>query len=227
MDVGYWPIADVARCLASGQSQRVKLYLSSYRLGSRFSDLRRQLEDKAKVAVISNALDYISPDKRAKYRGFNVTTAFREVGLDAYDVDLRHFFGRSNDLQVALSDTRLVWAVGGNSFILRRALRQSGLDEILLQRIAEGSLIYGGWSAGACVAGSSLRGIHLMDNPPLAPEDYEPEIMWDGLGLVDFVIVPHVWSIHPETLGAHAAVRWLRAEQLPFKALRDGEVIVR
>lgn len=61
----------------------MKLYLSSYRLGSRFGELRRELRGNAKVAVVSNALDYISPDKRAGYRGFNVTAAFRESGLDA------------------------------------------------------------------------------------------------------------------------------------------------
>lgn len=205
----------------------MKLYLSSYRLGSRFGELRRELRGNAKVAVVSNALDYISRDKRAGYRGFNVTAAFRESGLDAFDLDLRLFFNRAEELDSLLGDTRLVWAVGGNSFILRRALRQSGLDGILIQRVGEGSLIYGGWSAGACVAGSSLRGVHVMDDPPLAPDGYDPEIIWDGLGLVDFVIVPHVWSLHPETLVASAAVRWLRREKLPFKALRDGEVIIR
>lgn len=205
----------------------MKLYLSSYRLGSRFGELRRELAENTKVAVISNALDYISSDKRARYRGFNATTAFRKAGFDAFDVDLRRFFGRPDALQAALTEVRLVWAVGGNSFILRRAFRQSGLDNILVEGTAAGSLIYGGWSAGACVAGSSLRGVHVMDDPPLTPDGYDPAIIWDGLGLVDFIIVPHVWSLHPETLAAHAAARWLKAEGLPFKSIRDGEVIVR
>lgn len=178
------------------------------------------------MAVISNALDYIAPEARARYRGFNVTTALGEARFNAFDLDLRPFFGKPAALRAVLAEVRLIWAVGGNAFILRRAYRQSGLDNLVAGRVADWTLTYGGWSAGACVAGSSLRGIHIMDNPPLAPEGYDPDIVWDGLNLVDFVIVPHVWSIHPETLGANRAVRWLKREGLPFKAIRDGEVIV-
>jgi dipeptidase E len=205
----------------------MKVYLSSYRVGDQFNALRRELGDGAKVTVISNALDYIPAAKRARYRGFNMTSFLRGSGLEAEDLDLRSFFGTHDALKRTLSETRLIWAVGGNSFILRRAFRQSGLDEIIIERVAAGTLIYGGWSAGAVVAGSSLRGIHVMDDPPRAPEGYDPEIIWDGLGLVDFVVVPHFRSLHPETFGASAAVSWLKNAGLPFHAIRDGEVIVR
>lgn len=204
----------------------MRLYLSSYQMGDRFDELVEFVGPGARVAIVSNALDYIAPEVRRQYRGFNATDCFRDRGLDAFDVDLRDFFSAPQTLHDRLSDARLVWAVGGNAFLLRRAMRQSGLDDLLVRRLADGDLIYGGWSAGACVAGNSLRGIDLMDNPPLAPAGYEPAIIWEGLGLVDFVIVPHVNSDHPESPSAASAVAWLEANGLPFHTLRDGEVII-
>lgn len=106
-------------------------------------------------------------------------------------------------------------------------MRQSGLDDLIVKRVGDGSLTYGGWSAGTCVAGASLRGIDIMDDPPLAPAGYDPTIIWDGMGLVDFIIVPHFASDHSEAALAAAAVDWLKQAGLTFQALRDGEVIVR
>jgi len=196
-------------------------------MGDRFDDLVACIEPGAKVAVVSNALDGIPAEVRRQYRGFSAKAHFNAHGLDAFDLDLRDFFDAPQHLAAALSDVRLVWAVGGNAFLLRRAMRQSGLDDLIVKRVGDGSLTYGGWSAGTCVAGPSLRGIDIMDDPPLAPEGYDPTIIWEGMGLVDFIIVPHFASNHPEAALAAAAVDWLTHAGLPFQAIRDGEVIVR
>jgi dipeptidase E len=195
-------------------------------MGDRFDELGAFLGQGAKTAVIHNALDYIDPETRARHDGFSATGFLRDWGLDAIDLDLRNFFGTTQNLAAVLADVRLIWAVGGNSFLLRRAMRQSGLDALITRRLVDGSLTYGGWSAGACVAGSSLRGIDLMDDPPITPAGYDPPIIWEGMGLVDFIIVPHFESEHPEAPAAAAAVEWLERAGLPFRAIRDGEVIV-
>jgi dipeptidase E len=196
-------------------------------MGDRFEELVAFVGPGAKVAVVSNALDGIPVELRRQYRGFNATSHFIKNGLDAFDLDLRDFFAAPQRLSQALCDVRLIWAVGGNAFILRRALRQSGLDEVIVKRVGDGSLTYGGWSAGTCVAGTSLRGIDIMDDPPLAPAGYDPAIIWEGMRLVDFIIVPHFESDHFEAALAAAAVDWLKQAGLPFQAIRDGEVIVR
>jgi dipeptidase E len=205
----------------------MRLYLSSYRMGDRFDELVAYLGAGAKVAVVSNALDAIPAEVRREYRGFDVNACFRDHGLQPFDVDLRNFFDRPDDLPEVVSGARLIWAVGGNAFLLRRAMRQSRLDDLIIKRAREGSVTYGGWSAGTCVAGSSLRGIDIMDDPPLAPAAYDPAIIWEGMGLVDFIIVPHFQSDHPEAAVAASAVDWLKQSGLPFQAIRDGEVIVR
>jgi peptidase E len=58
----------------------------------------------------------------------------------------------------------MFWATGGNAFVLRKALQRSGVDQVLDARVRAGSLAYGGSSAGACVAGSTLRGLELIDD---------------------------------------------------------------
>lgn len=206
----------------------MRLYLSSFRMGDRFSELVQALPAGAPVAVISNAVDFIPMEDRQAYARnvFDPLDHFRSHGLVARDLDLRAYFDQPDSLPWDLRDVRLVWANGGNAFLLRRAMKQSGLDEILHKRVNAGEIIYGGWSAGAVVAGKTLCGLHLMDDPEVILEGYAPEPVWDGLGLIDLTIVPHFESDHPETAAASEAVAWLAKEGKPFRALRDGEVIV-
>jgi dipeptidase E len=87
-------------------------------------------------------------------------------------------------------------------------------------------LAYGGWSAGACVAGPDLRGLELMDDPHVLAEGYDPEPVWEGLGLVEAAIVPHYRSDHPEAAAAEATAEWMRVRNLPHRTLRDGDVLI-
>lgn len=206
----------------------MRLYLSSFRMGDDFGRLVGALPAGAPVAVVSNAVDFIAPEDRLAYARnvFDPVEHFKAHGLAARDLDLRGYFGRPDALKPALADVRLVWANGGNAFLLRRAMRQSGLDDLLRARVAAGTLIYGGWSAGAVVAGPSLRGLHLMDDPELTVEGYDAEPVWEGLGLVDFVLVPHFELPHPEADAAAKAVAWLTDRGVAFRALRDGEAFI-
>jgi dipeptidase E len=46
------------------------------------------------------------------------------------------------------------------------------------------------------------------------------------MGLVDYVIVPHFRSAHPESKAAERASAWLEQQSIPFRTLRDGESII-
>lgn len=59
-----------------------------------------------------------------------------------------------------------------------------------------------------------------------APTGYQPEPVWDGLGLIDHAIVPHYRSPHPDSAAAERTTRHLSNQGLRYRALRDGEVIV-
>src|SRR6185436_14132396 len=95
------------------------------------------------------------------------------LGLDAEELDLRVYFGDAPRLRRALEPFGLIWAVGGNSFVLGRAMRASGLDEIAVERVTAGDLVWAGFSAGAIVATTTLRGIDLDDDPNEVPDGYE------------------------------------------------------
>ncbi len=206
----------------------MKLYLSSFRMGDRFGELLAALPTGGRVGVISNALDFISAEERAAYAAkvFDPLEVFQREGFEAVDLDLRTYFGLQKEFSEALEMFDLVWAVGGNSFLLRRAMRQSGFDQLVPGKIASGRLIYGGWSAGAVAAGPSLRGIELMDDPSVLSDGYSADPVWEGLGLIDYAIVPHFRSDHPEAVAADEAVAAMIDRGLPFRTLRDGEVVI-
>lgn len=207
----------------------MRLYLSSYRFGSAADRLLALVPAGARVAVVSNALDLIPYESRRSYaRNIHDPLAdLADMGFSPFDLDLRRWFGDAAGLERELADVGLVWAVGGNTFLLRRAVAHSGLDAILQRRLAEDSLAYGGWSAGACIAGPTLRGIDLMDEPDAVADGYDPVPIYEGLGLVDFVIVPHFDSDHPEAAAAAISAAWLESQGLAHRTLRDGEAIVR
>ncbi|MDZ4371019.1 MAG: Type 1 glutamine amidotransferase-like domain-containing protein [Phenylobacterium sp.] len=203
----------------------MKLYLASWRTGDSFRELVRMAGPQGRVGVITNAVDFIPADEREAYRRkvHDPIAEFRAHGLEAYDLDLRAYFRRPEALLAELERTTLVWATGGNAFLLRRAMRQSGFDALAPGLIWAGRLAYGGWSAGACVAGPSLRGLELMDDPAVLAEGYAAPPVWEGLGLVDAALVPHYRSNHPE---ADAAAAWMTANRIPHRTLRDGDVLI-
>jgi len=51
-------------------------------------------------------------------------------------------------------------------------------------------------------------------------------LVWAGLRLTSFTIVPHVRSQQPDSAAAEKVVYYLKARRLPYRALSDGEVVV-
>lgn len=206
----------------------MRLYLASHRTGDSFPELIRMAGAGARVGVISNAVDFIPPADREAYARnvFDPLADFRARGLDAFDLDLRAYFRRPEALLAELERTRLVWAVGGNAFLLRRAMRQSGFDALAPGLIWADRLVYGGWSAGACVAGPTLRGLERMDDPAVLADGYDPAPVWEGLGLIDSAVVPHYRSEHPDAEAAAATAEWMVANRVPHRTLRDGDVLI-
>ena len=206
----------------------MRLYLSSYRIGDRAGSLLALLGSGKKAAIVSNALDNISLSARAIFREevYDPHVELASLGLVTEELDLRRYFGNPGGLEEKLSEFDLVWVMGGNAFVLRRAMKQSGFDDVIVSMLDRDRIVYGGFSAGAVVAAPTLRGIELMDDPTEVPPGYEAEITWDGLGLIDYSIVPHFRSAHPETAAAERAVRHMCGRGMRYRALRDGEVIV-
>jgi dipeptidase E len=210
----------------------MRLYLSSERLGERAGALLDMLgagPAGTRVAVIANGYDTSSPLGRDPYLSelYDPISEFRRLGLMPEELDLRAYFGDPRSLRQRLGAFGLIWVMGGNSFILRRAMRQSGFDSVIRELLSADAIAYGGYAAGAVVAGPSLRGLELMDDPWEVPSGYDEPLVWTGLGLTPFVIVPHFRSRHREAASAEKVVSYMRVRRTRFRAISDGEVIVR
>ncbi len=176
--------------------------------------------------VISNACDGYTPDDRAQGVERELV-ALQALGLEPRELDLRACFGRPAAVAAALADAALVWTRGGNTFLLRHALAESGADAALVTLLEHDALAYGGYSAGVCVLGPSLRGLELADEPGEVQRLYGVPARWDGLGLIPFAVVPHCGSPdHPETEACERLAEHYRSQGVEHRKLRDGQAIV-
>lgn len=82
------------------------------------------------------------------------------------------------------------YALGGNVFVLRQAMKLSGFDKYLREINVQPNYLYSGFSAGICVLAKDLHGMHLVDEANVDPYGYK-ETLWEGIGLIDFMPVPH------------------------------------
>ena len=90
----------------------------------------------------------------------------------------------------------------------------------------ENKIVYGGYSTGVVILTPSLHGIELVDPKDDIAEGYEKEVIWDGLGLLDYAVAPHYKSDHPESEAINKCVEYMIDHHMPFVALHDGEVII-
>ncbi|RFU86632.1 hypothetical protein DY218_11220 [Streptomyces triticagri] len=205
----------------------MRLYLSSFRIGSRPDELLRLLGEGRRTALIINADDYKGPEGRAASLQREVDE-LKGIGLDPFEVDLRQYFGRQDELAEVLSGVDAIYVRGGSTFILRRAFERSGADQIISQLLADDAVVYAGYSAGPCMLGPTLRGIDgEVDNPNLVPEGYEETTLsWDCMGVLPYVIASHYKSDHPESAEVDKSVEYFISHHIPFIAISDGQAIV-
>ena len=148
----------------------MKLYLSSNGLGNESDKLISMLSDNKRAAVIFNALDSSGDAERKQAAVNREIEILAGLGIEAVGFDLRLYFGRPESLKEEMANFGLVWVIGGNTFVLRRAMNQSGLDRFLEENRNNDDFVYAGYSAGVCVLAPTLRGIDLVDDPHEAPE---------------------------------------------------------
>ena len=202
-----------------------RLYLSSYHLGNKPEELLRLVGENKKTALIINSSDW-GTDENRRNQLEKQEANLKSIGLNPEEIDLRNYFGKPDELKKKLSEFGLVWLKGGNVFVLKRAIEQSGFDTIIKELLAGDKLVYGGFSAGAVVAGPTLKGIEIVDDAEVVPEGYKPEFSWEGLNLVSYSIAPHHKSEHPESAAMDKVIEHFEENNMPYKGLRDGEAIV-
>ena len=202
----------------------MKFYLSSYELGNETEKLKK-LVPQGKIGYIPNARDFTGADpERRERRNKSDMQSLLELGLEVEMVNLRDYFGKQLELKKKLEELGAIFISGGNVFVLRQAMKLSGLDEIL-KELLNTDFLYAGYSAAGCVLAPDLKGMELVD-PLDTPYKEQKEIIWEGLGFVDFRFMPHWDSNHPESADIDKEIAYCKENNIPYKAIRDGEVII-
>lgn len=205
----------------------MKLYLSSYRTGNNIDELLKWKEEHGnKIFVIPNAVDLFSDGERKTSGIQDKCKDLETLGFETQVLDLRNFFNKKAELVDYIKGVSAFYVIGGNVFVLRAAMKMSGFDEILLELSKSRDYLYSGFSAGICVLAKDLHGIHLADEPEADPYQYG-KIIWEGIGIIDYMPVPHFDTpSHPESPLMYDVVKYLEENNLKYKTLHDGEVLI-
>jgi len=86
--------------------------------------------------------------------------------------------------------------------------------------------VYAGYSAGICVLAPDFKALQTVDDPSDKPYPELQETVWEGLGYLDYIILPHYDSNHPESADIAKEVEYCKANDISYTSLRDGEVII-
>lgn len=205
----------------------MKLYLSSYKISNESEKFVSLFSANKTVGYIPNAIDFTKVDlKRRKEHIEKDVAGLSDIGLEVELLDLKNYFGKEKDLKKKIKNLGGLWVSGGNVFILRQAMKLSGLDVIFKEGSGLENFVYGGYSAAGCVLSPNLKSYEIVDDATELPYEEQREIIWDGLGLIEYSFLPHFDSYHPESKDVQKEVRYCIENNIPYKTLRDGEVLV-
>lgn len=203
----------------------MKLYLSSYKVGDKAEELKKWIaEHDNKICLIPNSRD-IYPESERKASGIQADVdELTELGFDVTIISLKDYFNNKEKLINDLKEFSAFYVIGGNTFALRQAMFLSGFDKYLESIKNNPNYLYAGYSAGICVLAEDLHGLDVCDDPNINP--YGIDTIWKGLGYFDFIFLPHYKSDHKETKLVDDSVEYCRKNNIKYKTLRDGEVII-
>jgi len=203
----------------------MRLFLASKDFGGHADRLRELVGNNRKALVITNARNHKPKDDQREVIEKN-RNLFEENGFEFAELDLRDFFGKEDQLREFVDREKpgLVFALGGNYFILMRAFAQSGFDNILKDKLNKDELVYGGSSGGSMVATPDLR-YYNDQKATVVPAGYDKESVYDGLKLVDFYISPHQDQNWYKPY-IKDRLKKLERDRKPFITLDDSDVYV-
>ncbi|MBU0667112.1 MAG: Type 1 glutamine amidotransferase-like domain-containing protein [Nanoarchaeota archaeon] len=205
----------------------MKFYLSSFRLGNKSEELARLMPENKKIGYIPNACDFTKVDvnRRTAWEKFDIES-LSNLGLNVEYLDLKNYFGKTDILREEITGLGGIFVSGGNTFILRQAMNLSGFDLIFNELLNRKDFVYSGYSAGICVLAPNLKALQIVDDSTDKPYKELQETILEGLGYLNYIILPHYKSDHPESADIDKEVQYCKDNNIQFKTLRDGDVII-
>lgn len=171
----------------------MRLFLTSHDFGNHGDALLNLMGHGRKALLITNARDYYPEDRRLSDVSKKMEI-MEQAGIEAKELDLRKYFGKKDELSAFINSYApdLIFAIGGNAFLLSAAYHLSGFDEIVLGDLKQDKYVYGGNSAGAMVAADTLKYYgHDHLSPEAVSSIYGVDAVLDGLGLIDGYVIAH------------------------------------
>lgn len=168
---------------------------------------------ETRVAFIPNAADIYDPHPWIE----EDRSALVSLGFQVEDVDLKTC--RGEDLKKRLSEADIVFVAGGSTSYLLEQAQLSGFIVIARELVRAGK-VYVGSSAGSILAGPDIEVDKVYDEG-----DFGKTLSsYTGLGLVDFVVLPH--ADRPEYLPYLKRAERKYGEGRKFIRLNDTQAIV-
>ena len=142
---------------------------------------------------------------------------FEDFGYEVENFDISVF--SEETVKEKISETKIVFVSGGNTFYLLQELKKKNLISYLREKIENG-LLYIGESAGSVITAPNIGYADIVDDKALATElnDYT------GLNLVDFYVVPH-FEEEPFVESSRKVVG-LYKDKLDLKVINNKEVVL-
>ena len=193
----------------------MKLFLASS-LDKTISLLTERISKSARrVAFVANAADptddpwWIALDREA----------FKKSGFELTEVDLRKV--KKDAFEKILENNDILHFAGGSVFYLLSLLKQQNLEEVIVDYVKTGKVIYTGTSAGSIIPSPSLD-LYKYDTEEA--KFYKNEAEAKGLGLVNFIILPH--CDNPEmTENNKNVVEYAHKFSIPLLLLHDNHAV--
>lgn len=189
-------------------------------------------------SYLTHATEAIAEIAGARKRAVFIPYAGVTVAWDAYAETVRDVFAplgiavdsvhTAADPRALVAEAGIIVVGGGNTFNLLKCCREAGLLPVIAAAV-RGGAAYIGWSAGANLAGPTIRTTN--DMPIVDPGGF------DALGLVPFQLNPHYTNALPaghqgetrdqrlqEFLAANPAARVVGLPEGDWLRVRGDEV---
>lgn len=142
--------------------------------------------------------------------------ALEKLGMQITELNISTT--EASKIQNTIENVDCIYVSGGNTFYLLQELKKTGTDELIKQHILAGKL-YIGESAGAMITAPNIEYVSLMDDPEKGKE----LTGFEGLNIVDFSTVPHLWCFPFEKATKEIISRY--GESLTLKAISNTQAL--
>lgn len=176
-------------------------------------------KDEIKISIINESYVGLSEDKDKHWlikelelieKNFQGTIDF--VNLRAYKIE---------EIEKRLTNTDIIYIVGGKQFILAKLFKEIGFDK-LLKKLSKDKVIMG-TSAGAIVLGKPIHSNeYYLDRYKINKEDVEVH----NLGFVNFNIIPHYLRAGRQQYNEKYYKRVLKDNTFEMYAINDNQAVI-